>query len=68
MEGDLDFRGTLGVAREVPVGFLAIRVGFQLAGDLTAEQRESLRKLSERYCVVAQTLRCPVEVTVAATP
>ncbi|MFN9196863.1 MAG: OsmC family protein [Planctomycetaceae bacterium] len=68
VEGDLDFRGTLGVAREVPVGFLAIRVGFQLAGDLTAEQRESLRKLSERYCVVAQTLRCPVEVTVAATP
>ena len=68
VEGDLDFRGTLGVVREVPVGFLAIRVGFELEGDLTAEQRESLRKLSERYCVVAQTLRCPVEVTVASAP
>lgn len=66
VEGDLDFRGTLGVAREVPVGFLAIRVGFHLEADVTAEQRESLRKLSERYCVVAQTLRCPVEVTVTA--
>lgn len=66
VEGDLDFRGTLGVAREVPVGFLAIRVQFDLEGELTAEQRESLRKLSERYCVVAQTLRCPVEVTVTA--
>ena len=66
VEGDLDFRGTLGVAREVPVGFLAIRVQFDLEGELTAEQRESLRKLSERYCVVAQTLRCPVEATVTA--
>jgi uncharacterized OsmC-like protein len=66
VEGDLDFRGTLGVSREVPVGFLAIRVGFQLEGEVTADQRESLRKLSERYCVVAQTLRCPVEVSVTA--
>ena len=66
VEGDLDFRGTLGVAREVPVGFLAIRVVFHLEGEVTDEQRESLRKLSERYCVVAQTLRCPVSVVVKA--
>ena len=56
-EGDLDFRGTLGVAKEVPVGFQAIRLAFDLDADATAEQLESLRRLTERYCVVFQTLR-----------
>jgi uncharacterized OsmC-like protein len=55
-EGDLDFRGTLGVDREAPVGFSAIRLSFELDGDLDAEQTATLRKLTERYCVVYQTL------------
>ena len=56
-EGDLDFRGTLGVNREAPVGFRAIRLRFNLTGDLSAEQRATLAKLTERYCVVYQTVR-----------
>lgn len=56
-EGDLDFRGTLGVDREAPVGFRAIRLRFELTGDLSDEQRATLAKLTERYCVVYQTLR-----------
>lgn len=56
-EGDLDFRGTLGVAKDAPVGFRAIRLRFDLDTDATAEQRETLLKLTERYCVVLQTLR-----------
>ena len=56
-EGDLDFRGTLGVAKEAPVGFAAIRLGFDLDTDATPEQLASLLKLTERYCVVYQTLR-----------
>jgi len=55
-EGDLDFRGTLGVSKEVPVGFIAIRLSFQLTTIASAEQMESLAKLTERYCVVYQTL------------
>lgn len=55
-EGDLDFRGTLGVDREAPVGFRAIRLRFKLDGDLTGEQQATLAKLTERYCVVYQTL------------
>lgn len=55
-EGDLDFRGTLGVDREAPVGFRAIRLHFKLDGDLTGEQQATLTKLTERYCVVYQTL------------
>ena len=64
-EGDLDFRGTLGVAREAPVGFSAIRLNFEIDGDLTDEQRATLMKLTERYCVVYQTLRAspPIVVT-----
>ncbi len=58
-EGDLDFRGTLGVDRDAPVGFRDIRLFFDLEGDLTEEQRSSLLKLTERYCVVYQTLRNP---------
>jgi uncharacterized OsmC-like protein len=55
-EGDLDFRGTLGVSKEAPVGFKAIRLNFNLTSTATQEQIESLRKLTERYCVVYQTL------------
>lgn len=55
-EGDLDFRGTLGVSKEVPVGFKAIRLSFTLDTDGTAEQLQTLAKLTERYCVVYQTL------------
>ena len=55
-EGDLDFRGTLGVDRDAPVGFSAIRLSFELDGDLDAEQLALLHKLTERYCVVFQTL------------
>ncbi len=56
-EGDLDFRGTLGVDREAPVGFRAIRLGFDLDSDADPEQIATLTKLTERYCVVYQTLR-----------
>ena len=55
-EGDLDFRGTLGVSKEAPVGFKDIRLSFQLETDATSEQLETLLKLTERYCVVYQTL------------
>ncbi len=55
-EGDLDFRGTLGVDRETPVGFSAIRLSFELNTDAGEEQLTTLRRLTERYCVVYQTL------------
>jgi uncharacterized OsmC-like protein len=55
-EGDLDFRGTLAVDREAPVGFSAIRLSFDLEADADEEQLATLRKLTERYCVVYQTL------------
>lgn len=58
-EGDLDFRGTLGVDKAAPVGFRDIRLSFDLDTDAAAEQLESLFKLTERYCVVYQTLRNP---------
>jgi uncharacterized OsmC-like protein len=66
VEGDLDFRGTLGVSKEVPVGFQTIRVEFKLDSDATPEQLETLLKLTERYCVVLQTLRRPAAISVAA--
>jgi uncharacterized OsmC-like protein len=56
-EGDLDFRGTLGVEREAPVGFSDIRLSFVVEGDLSDDERATLLKLTERYCVVLQTLR-----------
>jgi uncharacterized OsmC-like protein len=56
-EGDLDFRGTLGVSKEAPVGFKAIRLRFDLDTDANQEQRDTLLRLTERYCVVYQTLR-----------
>ena len=58
-EGELDFRGTLGVAKEAPVGFTAIRLHFELDTDATPEQIATLVKLTERYCVVFQTLAKP---------
>ena len=64
-EGDLDFRGTLGVDKEAPVGFRDIRLSFDLEGELTEEQKAQLRKLTERYCVVYQTLRTPPQFAVA---
>ena len=58
-EGELDFRGTLGVAKDAPVGFKTIRLRFDLDTDSTDEQIATLLKLTERYCVVAQSLRQP---------
>ncbi|WGF90132.1 OsmC family protein [Marinivivus vitaminiproducens] len=63
-EGDLDFRGTLGVDKAAPVGFRAIRLRFELDADADAEQQASLLKLTERYCVVYQSLRTPPEFEV----
>jgi len=60
--GDLDFRGTLGVSKEAPVGFKNIRLDFLLESNATTEQLESLAKLTERYCVVYQTLARGVPV------
>ena len=65
-EGDLDFRGTLGVAKDAPVGFKAIRLRFELDSDASKEQLATLIKLTERYCVVYQTLRNPPPVAVSA--
>lgn len=68
-EGDLDFRGTLGVSKEVPVGFKSIRLIIDLDTSATEEQIASLKKLTERYCVVYQTLAngVPVETTYASS-
>lgn len=59
-EGDLDFRGTLGMSKEVPVGFSEIRLQFNLESTASNEQITKLVELTERYCVVLQTLRSPV--------
>ena len=63
-EGDLDFKGTLGVDKTSPVGFRDIRLTFDITGDLTDEQLDTLIRLTERYCVVYQTLKSspPIEV------
>jgi uncharacterized OsmC-like protein len=63
VEGDLDFRGTLGVSKEVPVGFQSIRLRFDLQSDATPDQLGTLLKLTERYCVVLQSLRAPPQIT-----
>jgi uncharacterized OsmC-like protein len=63
-EGDLDFRGTLAVAKDAPVGFRAIRLSFELDTDASEERLATLKKLTERYCVVFQTLRTPPEFDV----
>lgn len=64
-EGDLDFRGTLGVAKEAAVGFSAIRLSFELDADASEEQLDTLIRLTERYCVVYQTLVQPPEIRVS---
>lgn len=69
-EGDLDFRGTLGVAKDAPVGFRAIRLQFDLDTDAVGEQVETLLSLTERYCVVYQTLLSapPIGITSRRLP
>ncbi len=64
-EGDLDFRGTLAVSKEVPVGFQQIRLRFDLDTDATEEQLASLLRLTERYCVVYQTLTRPPKIDIS---
>jgi uncharacterized OsmC-like protein len=72
VEGDLDFRGTLGVSKEVPVGFREIRISYDLDTDADEDQIAALMRLTERYCVVFQTLNQPppIDITVenAGTP
>ncbi len=63
-EGDLDFRGTLGVSRDAPVGFTAIRLRIDLDTTATPEQRQKLVQLTERYCVIYQTLAHPPALSV----
>jgi uncharacterized OsmC-like protein len=65
-EGDLDFRGTLGVAKDAPVGFREIRLRFELDTDASAEQKKKLVELTERYCVVMQTIRQAPAVVVSS--
>jgi uncharacterized OsmC-like protein len=65
-EGDLDFRGTLAVDREAPVGFTSIRLSFELDSEASEEQIATLLRLTERYCVVYQTLAHPVQVDASA--
>lgn len=65
VEGVLDFRGTLGVAKDAPVGFESIRLKVDLDATMTEEQRATLAKLSERYCVVLQTLKAPPRLEIA---
>jgi len=67
-EGDLDFRGTLGVAKDAPVGFREVRLRFELDTDASPEQQKKLVELTERYCVVLQTVRQtpPVTISIAA--
>jgi uncharacterized OsmC-like protein len=62
-EGAIDFCGTLGVSKEVPVGFSAVLLRFELDTDATDEQLAKLVQVTERYCVVAQTIRAAVPVT-----
>jgi uncharacterized OsmC-like protein len=64
-EGDLDFRGTLGVSKDVPVGFARIRLHFDLETDATEEQIATLLRLTERYCVIYQTLNHPPKIDVS---
>jgi uncharacterized OsmC-like protein len=65
-EGDLDFRGTLAVSKDAPVGFTSIRLGFDLDTDASDEQVATLLRLTERYCVVYQTLAHPARLAVSA--
>jgi uncharacterized OsmC-like protein len=65
VEGDLDFRGTLAVAKDAPVGFRSIRMRFELETAATEEQLDTLLRLTERYCVVLQTIARPPEFTIS---
>ena len=65
-EGDLDFRGTLAVSKEAPVGFSSVRLAFELDTEATSDQVQTLIRLTERYCVVYQTLAHPPELTMTA--
>jgi uncharacterized OsmC-like protein len=65
-EGDLDFRGTLAVSKDAPVGFTSIRLGFDLDTDASDEQVATLLRLTERYCVVYQTLAHPARLAMSA--
>jgi uncharacterized OsmC-like protein len=67
-EGDLDFRGTLGVERTAAVGFREVRVSFTLDTDESEDRQQSLLKLTERYCVVLQTLRAPPKLETSLRP
>ena len=67
-EGDLDFRGTLGVSKETPVGFQNIRLKFDLKTNASDEQLSTLIRLTERYCVVYQTLSHSPAMTVSTQP
>lgn len=67
VEGDLDFRGTLGVAKDAPVGFREIRLTFDIAGDAPEETLRKIVSTSERYCVVLQTLQQKPVITVSST-
>jgi uncharacterized OsmC-like protein len=66
-EGDLDFRGTLAVSKEAPVGFSSIRLAFELDTEATAEEVQTLIRLTERYCVVYQTLAHPPGLTMTSS-
>jgi uncharacterized OsmC-like protein len=66
-EGDLDFRGTLAVSKEAPIGFTSIRLAFDLDTEASAEQIQTLVRLTERYCVVFQTLAHPAELSISVT-
>jgi uncharacterized OsmC-like protein len=66
-EGDLDFRGTLGVSKDVPVGFADIRLQFEIETNASEEQLATLLKLTERYCVVLQTLRAAPTISARIT-
>jgi len=66
-EGDLDFRGTLGVARDAPVGFRDIRLAFELDTDAPQDKIDALIKLTERYCVIFQTLNKPPKLELSVT-
>ena len=66
-EGDLDFRGTLGVSKEVPVGFQHIRLFFDLKSNATDEQLSTLIRLTERYCVIYQTLTHSPNINIVQT-
>ena len=62
-EGDLDFRGTLGVSKETPIGFHQVRLRFELDSDATPEQKQKLLALTERFCVIYQTLKNPPTIS-----